>query len=40
MRRSSIVAGTGFEGRAAIIQHHCKEGSNVVLKREPNKLAL
>lgn len=36
MGRSSIVAGTGFEGRAVIIQRYCKEGSKVALKREPN----
>jgi hypothetical protein len=34
--RNAIVAGTGFEGRASIIGRHCKVGSEVVLKREPN----
>jgi len=36
MGKSAIVAGTGFEGRALIIQRHCEEGKEVILKREPN----
>ncbi|MCW8917162.1 MAG: HIRAN domain-containing protein [Magnetovibrio sp.] len=36
MGRNSIVAGTGFEGRAQIIRKHCKEGLFVQLIREPN----
>lgn len=36
MGRRSIVAGTGFEGRARIIKRHCREGTPVVLKRESN----
>lgn len=35
MGKSAVVAGTGFEGRASIIQRYCKEGKAVVLKREP-----
>jgi hypothetical protein len=30
-----VVAGTGFEGRAAIIAARCKEGARVDLVREP-----
>lgn len=36
MAKSSIVTGTGFEGRKSIIDRYCKEGRGVVLKREPN----
>ncbi len=35
MRKSAIVAGTGFEGRAMTIKKHCRDGMEVVLKREP-----
>lgn len=33
---SAVVAGTGFEGRAAIISSRCKEGASVDLVREPH----
>lgn len=36
MRKSAVVAGTGFEGRASVIRKHCREGMAVVLKREPH----
>ena len=36
MGRSSVVAGTSFEGRASIIKRHCRDGRKVILKREPN----
>lgn len=36
MGKSAVVAGTGFEGRASIIQNHCKVGKTVILKREPS----
>lgn len=35
MRKHAIVAGTGFEGRASIIQIHCKIGMKAILKRDP-----
>ena len=34
MERTTIVAGTGFEGRGAIIRRHCKDGASILLKRE------
>lgn len=34
MERTVIVAGTGFEGRGAIIRRHCREGASILLKRE------
>ena len=34
MERTAIVAGTGFEGRGAIIRRHCKYGASILLKRE------
>jgi hypothetical protein len=36
MKKSAIVAGTGFEGRASLIRKHCREGLKAVLKREPS----
>jgi hypothetical protein len=33
--KTAVVAGTGFEGRAEVIRAHCREGSRVVLKRDP-----
>ncbi|WP_461521829.1 HIRAN domain-containing protein [Porticoccus sp.] len=36
MRKSAIVAGTGFEGRDLTIKRHCREGMEVVLRREPH----
>lgn len=36
MGRRAIVAGTGFEGRAAVIRRHCRDGIAVDLQREPN----
>tara|TARA_R100000656_G_scaffold64084_1_gene49150 strand:- start:477 stop:812 length:336 start_codon:yes stop_codon:yes gene_type:complete len=36
MRKSAIVAGTGFEGRDITIKKHCREGMVVVLRREPH----
>jgi len=36
MRKSAVVAGTGFEGRPHLIRKHCRDGMKVVLKREPN----
>ncbi len=35
MRKNAVVAGTGFEGREKIVQKHCREGMEVVLKRDP-----
>ena len=35
MSRKAIVAGTGFEGRAAIIRKHCRPRMPVTLRREP-----
>lgn len=35
MGRNAIVAGTGFEGRAAVIRDHVREGQAVQLRREP-----
>jgi len=46
MGRHVIVAGTGFEGRASIIQKHCRNGQRVELRRErsnrhdPNAIAV
>ena len=34
MERTAIVAGTGFEGRGAIIKRHCKDEASILLKRE------
>jgi hypothetical protein len=36
MGRNVIVAGTGFEGRAAVIRRYCHTGQSVELRREPN----
>jgi len=36
MPRHVIVAGTGFEGRAAKIRSYCTPGARVTLRREPN----
>lgn len=33
---AAVVAGTGFEGRAAVIAARCKEGAKVDLVREPD----
>lgn len=33
---SAIVAGTGFDNRAAVIRSRCKVGANVSLRREPD----
>ncbi len=38
MKKTAIVAGTGFEGRAEVIRSHCREGSRVILKRDPANL--
>lgn len=35
MKKGTIVAGTGFEGRNRVIKKHCREGMEVALKREP-----
>ena len=35
MGRDAKVAGTGFEGRAAVVRKHCSIGKKVILKREP-----
>lgn len=35
MGSNAIVAGTGFEGRERIITKHCRDGMEVVLKRQP-----
>lgn len=32
---AAVVAGSGFEGRAAVIARFCKDGSPVQLRREP-----
>ncbi len=36
MGRNIILAGTGFENRPSIIRQYCKNGLDVVLKREPD----
>lgn len=35
MGSNAIVAGTGFGGRARIIRKHCRDGQEVILKRQP-----
>ncbi|PCI23234.1 MAG: hypothetical protein COB62_00085 [Piscirickettsiaceae bacterium] len=35
MRKNAIVAGIGFDGREKIIRVHCREGTKVILKRDP-----
>lgn len=35
MGADAIVAGTGFEGRAAVIRAHVRDGMPVQLRREP-----
>ena len=36
MRSEAIVAGTGFDGRAALIRAHVREGMPVQLRRDRN----
>lgn len=36
MGTNAIVAGTGFEGRAAVVRAHVREGMSVRLQREPS----
>ncbi len=35
MRKTAILAGTGFEGREAIIRSHCRDGMTISLVRDP-----
>jgi hypothetical protein len=36
MRKTAILAGTGFEGRQNLIRSYCQDGKPVVLAREPH----
>src|SRR5687767_8754864 len=36
MRKTAILAGTGFEGRQRLIRSYCRDGNPVVLTREPH----
>jgi hypothetical protein len=36
MRKTAVLAGTGFEGRDEIIRAHCRDGMPIILERQPD----